>query len=123
MAATAIQVQKHFFRHRDEVLDDIKRNGYWPTTLITPIGPELPVHWHDSDVHAYVIEGCSWMRDAASGESLPTEPGDKIVIPKGALHAEGATTTTMTYIVALPNARTLKEFLKMQMDPPPFANS
>ena len=113
-----VQVIKQFFKTRDEVLDDIKRNGTWPTTLITPIGGELPVHWHDTDVHAYVLEGRSWMRDARSGEKLATEPGDKIVISKGSLHAEGETTTPMLYIVALPEPKTMKEFLRMQTEAP-----
>ncbi len=110
----AIQVLKQFFATREQVLDDIKKDGYWPTTLITPVSGELPVHWHDSEVHAYVIDGSTWILDAETGTRLPMQTGDKLIIPVGALHAEGDTSTPMIYIVALPDARPMNEFLRMQ---------
>ena len=110
-----VQVLKQFFATREQVLDDINKDGYWPTTLITPVAGELPVHWHDSEVHAYVIEGSTWILDAATGTRLPMDAGDKLIIPVGALHAEGDTSTPMVYIVALPDARPTKDFLRMQM--------
>ena len=110
----AVQVLKKFFATREQVLDDIKQDGYWPTTLITPVSGQLPVHWHDSEVHAYVMEGSTWILDAESGTRLPMEAGDKLIIPVGALHAEGDTSTPMVYIVALPDARPMNEFLRMQ---------
>jgi hypothetical protein len=30
----AIQIHKHFFETREQVLDDIAKDGYWPTTLV-----------------------------------------------------------------------------------------
>ena len=109
----AIQVLKQFFDTREQVLDDIKKDGYWPTTFITPVSGELPVHWHDSEIHGYVMEGSTWIRDGESGERLTLEAGDKLIIPVGALHAEGETTTPMLYIIASPHARPLNEFLRM----------
>ena len=114
----AVQIFKQFFSTREQVLDDIKRSGFWPTTLITPIGGQLPIHFHDSDVHAYVMAGSSWILDAATGERLVTCAGDKFIIPHGELHAEGETTTEMTYIIGLPEARPMKQFLRMQLPTP-----
>ncbi len=109
----AIQIQKRFFETREQVLEDIAKDGYWPTTLVTPVSRELPIHWHDSEVHGYVISGTSWVRDGATGEKLVMAPGDKLVIPKGALHAEGETSEPMVYIVALPEPRPFDQFLRL----------
>jgi quercetin dioxygenase-like cupin family protein len=117
----AIQVHKRFFETREQVLDDIKKDGYWPTTLVTPVSPELPVHWHDSEVHGYVMSGRSWVLDGATGERLAMEPGDKLILPMGALHAEGDTTEPMVYIVALPAPRPFDQFLRLH--PPEKAPS
>lgn len=114
-----IRVRKQVFADHAGALRAIAESGYWPTTLVTPAGPELPMHWHDSDVHAYVIAGESYMRCGETGERLATGPGDVVDIPFGALHAEGETTTPMTYLVAAPTTRPLREYLKIQQGPVP----
>jgi len=43
-------------------------------------------------------------------------PGDKLVIPAGAIHAEGEVTERMVYIVGLPVAANLFETLTL-LDP------
>ena len=112
-----IRGRKQAFDGQAGALQDIARSGFWPTTLVTPPGPELPMHWHDSDVHAYVIAGESYMRCGETGERLATGPGDIVEIPLGALHAEGETATPMTYLVAAPTTRALREYLKIQQGP------
>lgn len=107
----AITRYKRFFETPAEVLDDIKRTGFWPTTLISPASPELPLHWHDCEVHTYVIAGSTWTLDGVSGERVPLEAGDKLVIPAGVLHAEGDTPEPVTYIIALPAPTLFGEFL------------
>ena len=109
-----IQVLKGFFETRDQVLEDIRQTGFWPTTFVGGPSPELPLHWHDSEVHAYVLEGETWMKDGLTGERLAIGPGDKFIIPKGVLHAEGDSLATMVYIIGLPEPRTFKEFLRLQ---------
>ena len=109
----AIRILKRFFETTDQVLDDIKRTGFWPTTLIAPASPELPLHWHDCEVHTYVIAGSTWTLDGVTGERVAMEPGDKLVIPAGVLHAEGDTPAPVTYIVALPEPRPFGEFLTL----------
>jgi mannose-6-phosphate isomerase-like protein (cupin superfamily) len=102
-----------FFETLEEVLDDIKQTGFWPTTLVSPPSPALPIHWHDSDINGYVMSGSTWVRDGESGERIEIHKGDKLVIPKGTLHAEGETTETMTYIVALREPCPFDRFLRM----------
>ena len=56
-----IEIIRGFFATKEEALDDIKATGFWPTTFRSPASapgaPELPPHWHDVDIHGYVIEG------------------------------------------------------------------
>jgi quercetin dioxygenase-like cupin family protein len=110
----AFQVHRHFFETREQVLDDIRADGYWPTTLVSKPSPALDLHWHDSEVHGYVIDGRTWVLDGDTGARVDIAPGDKLVLPRGALHAEGETTETMIYIVALPEPRPFEEFLRMR---------
>lgn len=107
----AIELHRGFFSSHAEVLEDIKRTGFWPTTLIAPASPELPLHWHDCEVHTYVIAGSTATLDGVTGERVAMEPGDKLVIPAGVVHAECATATDVTYIVALPAPPRYGEFL------------
>ena len=63
----ALEVLKGFFEKREEVFDDIKASGYWPATLVSQASPGLPVHWHDHNVHAYLVEGTTDFLDAETG--------------------------------------------------------
>jgi len=109
-----IEVYRNFFDDREQVLEDIKADGFWPTTLVSKPSPALDVHWHDSEIHGYVIEGRTWVLDGETGERVDIGAGDKLIIPLGTLHAEGETTETMIYIVALPEPRPFDEFLRMR---------
>ena len=109
----AFEVHRRFFETREEVLDDVRADGFWPTTLVLKPSPALDLHWHDSEVHGYVIEGRTWVLDGDTGERVPIQTGDKLVFPYGALHAEGETTEPMIYIVALPEPRPFDDFLRM----------
>ena len=106
----ALEVVKGFFEKREEVLDDLKASGYWPSTFVSGAGPGIPVHWHDIDVHAYLLEGTTDFLDAESGNRYPVGPGDKVVIPARTLHAEGAIADRVVY-VGLREARPTDEQL------------
>lgn len=110
----AFEVHRNFFKTLEEVLDDIRADGYWPTTFVSKPSPALDLHWHDSEVHGYVIEGSTWILDGDTGERVDIRTGDKLVIPYAALHAEGETTETMIYIIALPEPRAFDDFLRLQ---------
>ncbi|HUG36034.1 MAG TPA: hypothetical protein VML54_03735, partial [Candidatus Limnocylindrales bacterium] len=87
-----IEIQKHFFKNRADVLDDLKATGFWPTTFVSGPSPGLEVHWHAHGVHAYVVEGHTSFLDGESGKRHRVGPGDKILVPPRTLHAEGEVT-------------------------------
>ena len=105
-----MKVVHGFFESKDEVLDDIKKLDLWPTTYVSDRMEELPLHWHDVDNCGYVLEGKSYVLDE-NGERVPLGPGDKLIIPAGAVHAEGEVTERMVYIVGIPLAENLFDVL------------
>ncbi len=110
-----MKVIHNFFTTKGEVLDDLKRQDLWPTTYVSDRMEELPLHWHDLDNCGYVLEGSSYVLDE-EGQRIPLGPGDKLVLPAGAVHAEGAVTERMVYIVGIPEAENLFERLTL-LDP------
>ena len=86
---------------RSVPLDDIKALDLWPTTYVSDLMDELPPHWHAVDNCGYLLEGIGYILDE-KGERVPLGPGDKLIIPRGAVHAEGAVTERTVYIVGLP---------------------
>lgn len=107
----AIEFYPQFFSNRDEVLEDVKSNGTWPTTFVSGPSDGMPVHWHSDEVHAYIMEGETDFFDVQSGVRIPVTTGDKIVVPAQTLHAEGAVINRVVYILALPQALPPEEFL------------
>ena len=110
-----MQVIHNYFSSKDEVLDDLKKHDLWPTTYVSERMEELPLHWHDVDNCGYVLEGKSYVLNER-GERVPLGPGDKLVIPAGAVHAEGEVSERMVYIVGIPVAANLFEKLTL-LDP------
>lgn len=95
-------VDKAYFNSHEEVMADIAKNGYWPTTYVSEPSPELPLHHHPEDIIGYLVEGSSYVL-GEHGERIELEPGDRLVIPKGAWHAEGEVTERMVYVVSIGN--------------------
>jgi len=95
-----MRVVHNFFTTKSEVLADIDKLDFWPTTYVSERMEELPLHWHDVDNCGYVLSGSSYVLDE-NGERVPLGPGDKLIIPAGAIHAEGEVTERMVYIVGL----------------------
>jgi len=108
----SMQVLRNYFSSKEEVLEEIKTLDLWPTTYVSERMEELPLHWHDVDNHGYVLEGKSYLLDE-NGNQVSIGPGDKLVIPAGALHAEGQVTERMVYIVGINKAANLFEALTM----------
>ena len=108
-----MRVIHNAFASKEEALDDLKRLGLWPTTYVSERMEELPLHWHDVDNCGYVLEGRSYVLNE-EGERFPLGPGDKLVIPAGAIHAEGAVTERMVYIVGISEAANLFERLELR---------
>ena len=112
-------VEKGFFTTRAEVMEDIRDSGYWPTTYVSERSPELPIHYHDHDILGYVIEGRTYVLDE-DGQKIPLDPGDRLVIPKGAWHAEGEVSERVVYIVTLREPIPLMEGLLPREPRGPF---
>jgi quercetin dioxygenase-like cupin family protein len=62
-----------------------------------------------------VLSGSSYVL-GENGERVSLGPGDKLIIPAGAIHAEGEVTERMVYIVGLPVAANLFDKLTL-LDP------
>ena len=75
-----ISVDKGFFSSHAEVMADIAKTGYWPTTYISEPSPELPLHQHGEDIIGYLLEGHSYVL-GEGGERTELEPGDRLVLP------------------------------------------
>ena len=113
-----MKVYKEFFTTREEVLDDMKKTGHWPTTFVSEPSEELPLHWHGLDVTGYVMSGGTYVLNE-EGLRVDLEPGDKLEIPAGSLHAEGAVEQTTTYIVGTAEAgQFFEQFQLMDPDDP-----
>ncbi|MDC0362999.1 cupin domain-containing protein [Halioglobus sp.] len=95
-----MRVIHNFFTSKSEVLADIDKLDFWPTVYVSDRMEELPLHWHDVDNCGYVMEGKSYVLNE-NGERIELSAGDKLVIPAGAIHAEGEVTERMVYIVGL----------------------
>jgi mannose-6-phosphate isomerase-like protein (cupin superfamily) len=104
------------FSSKEEVLADISRLDLWPTTYVSERMEELPLHWHDVDNCGYVLEGSSYVLDE-NGNRIELGPGDKLVLPAGAVHAEGRVTERMVYIVGISKAENLFDALLPLRDP------
>ena len=106
------KIHKSFFSTREEVLEDLKETGHWPTTYVSEKSPELPLHWHNLDITGYVMSGGTYLLDE-QGMRHDLDPGDKLEIPRGSLHAEGEVLVTTTYIVGTEVPGQLLEQLQM----------
>lgn len=111
-----LQVVHNFHSTKAEVFDDLKRLDLWPTTYVSERMEELPPHWHDVDNVGYVLEGSSYVVNER-GERVPLGAGDKLILPAGAVHAEGEVTDRMVYIVGISKAENLIDAL-LPLRPP-----
>jgi uncharacterized protein YjlB len=100
--APQIRVEKNFHQGLPDVLEDISQTGFWPSTYVSQPTPPPHLHWHAVEAHGYVMEGRTWIMDGETGDRLAVEPGDKLVIPPGALHIEGESEGAVTYVIAVP---------------------
>lgn len=107
-----LKVTKGFFQTREEVFEDLKKTGHWPTTYVSEGSPELPLHWHDLDVTGYVMSGGTYLLDE-EGNRIDIGPGDKLELPAGSIHAEGEVTERTVYIVGTEHPGQLIEQLSL----------
>ncbi len=110
-----LEIDHGYFATRDDALRDMIQTGFWPTTYVSARSPELPLHWHKDDVIGYLVEGHGYVLDA-EGKRHDLEPGDRLRIPAGALHAEGEVTEPNTYLVSTRRCEPFIAALRM-LDP------
>lgn len=106
-----LQIEKSVFSTLDEALEDVRKNGTWPTTFVSGPSEGLEPHWHSEEVHAYVMEGETDFLDVESGERVAVKAGDKVIVPARTAHAEGPVKDKVVYILALPSPVTPDKFL------------
>ncbi len=111
-----MQVIRGAFSTLAEVLDDVTSLGFWPTTYVSERMQELPLHWHDFDDVGYVLEGRTYLLNERS-ERIEIGPGDKLVLPRGAIHAEGEVLERTVWIVAIPMPANLLDVFSDLKDP------
>ena len=108
-----LSVERGAFSSLNEALEQIAAQGLWPTTYISAPSPELPVHWHDCGIQGFLVKGDMYVRDG-DGNRVDLSAGDKLVLPPGALHAEGETTGEIIFVVGLEECRSFPHALQMR---------
>ena len=93
-------VDHNYFDSQADVMQDIAKTGFWPTTYVSDTSPELPVHYHNYDIIGYVMSGTTYVL-SEDNEKITINAGDRLNIPKGAWHAEGEVSEQVTYIVTI----------------------
>ena len=111
-----MKVVRGAFSTKAEVLDDLKSLGFWPTTYVSERMQELPLHWHDFDDVGYLLEGRTYVLNEKS-ERVELGPGDKLILPRGAIHAEGEVLERTVWIVGISMAANLPEAFGTLNDP------
>ena len=93
-------IDHNYFATQAQVMEDIAKTGFWPTTYVSDESPELPLHHHAHDIIGYLVAGHGYLLDE-NKQRIEISPGARLNIPKGAWHAEGAVTEQMIYIVTV----------------------
>ncbi len=116
-----LSVERGAFGTMQEALAQITSQGLWPTTYISTPSPELPVHWHDTNIQGYLVKGETYILDG-NNERVDLSAGDKLLLPAGSLHAEGTITDEVVYIVGLEDCLPFQHALRM-LDPATYPNA
>lgn len=111
-----LQIVRGAFTSKAEVLAELAAMDFWPTTYVSERMQELPLHWHDFDDVGYLIEGRTYLLDER-GERIELGPGDKLILPRGAIHAEGEVLERTVWIVGIPMAANLVDVFSDLKDP------
>ena len=111
-----MQVVRGAFSTKAQVLDELKSLDFWPMTYVSERMQELPLHWHDFDDVGYVLEGCTYVLNEKA-ERIDFGPGDKLILPRGAIHAEGEVFERTVWIVGIPMAANMMDVFADLKDP------
>lgn len=108
-----IELYKHYFDTMDDVLEDLRRRGLWPMTLVMEASPALPIHRHHVDMYTYVMEGTAPVLHDPEGDSTyEITRGDLMIMRAGTYHAESHTSARVTYIIGFPRPGHLYDLVR-----------
>ena len=83
-----IEITRGHFEGLPAALDECARLNLYPSILIPSDDYRGgPTHWHDHDVHVFVLEGKAQVYNE-KGELMDIGAGDRILIPERTLHRE-----------------------------------
>ena len=83
-----IEISRGHFDGLQAALEECAQSNLYPSILI----PEEdfqgnPVHWHDHDVHVFLLDGKAQVFDEEE-QLITFEAGDKLLIPERTVHRE-----------------------------------
>lgn len=109
-----LSIKKAAFDGLADVLKDMIDRELWPTTYLSGEAPAAELHWHEHDVHVYVMKGQTYFVEGTTGTKHPVMAGDKVVVPAKTLHAEGSVEDEVIYLIGLPTPVPPGDFLAMR---------
>ena len=77
---TTMTVDHNYFDSQADVMQDIAKTGFWPTTYVSDASPELPVHYHNYDIIGYVMSGSTYLL-SEDNEKITISAGYRLNIP------------------------------------------
>ena len=83
-----ISIKRNHFSGIDEALRECADLKLYPSVLIPDDDYRGgPTHWHDHDVHVFVLDGCAQVYDQ-NDNLVDISSGDRLLIPERTLHKE-----------------------------------
>jgi quercetin dioxygenase-like cupin family protein len=83
----SISIQPEYFSTETEAKAEIAAGSLFESRRVSA-GERNPPHWHEFDVHVYVLEGTIRVTEVASGREFICGPGAKAFVPARTVHSE-----------------------------------
>ena len=83
----SVTVNKGHFADKQQAIEQIKALHLYPREGAMAAGDLEDVHWHQTSLKIFVLEGSFETRDVEADTNLIAGPGDIITIPQRTLHA------------------------------------
>ena len=99
---------------KDRIAEEVEREGFDPVCITDPPARVYSSHHHAETKRLVFLGGT--MEVTVGDRTYDCKPGDKLIIPAGALHAEGQVQDPVTYIVTLRDPEPFLQALRM-LDP------
>lgn len=83
----SVTVDKGHFADKQQAFAQIEALSLYPREGAMAAGDLEDVHWHQTSLKIFVLEGSFETRDVVADTNLLAGPGDIITIPRQTLHA------------------------------------